>query len=148
MSLFPSFPVGPVWRKIPIPEPSFTHPQWSTPGSPHSAVSERCSTSRAPFIHLSKSLVNEPSPRFPSRAPIERDAHLQSLFYITFILLSKSPIHEPPSRFPNRAPMDTDARHQSLPLRNLLQGSQSKDEPGLHSDAKVHFCNHVQCILA
>jgi len=33
----------------------------------------------APFIHLSKSLVNEPPSRFPSGTPMERDARLQGL---------------------------------------------------------------------
>jgi uncharacterized protein (UPF0305 family) len=39
---------------------------------------------------------------------MERDACLQSLFYIAFIHISKSPIHEPPSRFPHGAPMERD----------------------------------------
>jgi hypothetical protein len=39
-------------------------------------------------------LANEPPSRFPSGYG-ERDAHIQSLFYITFIHLSKSPVHEP-----------------------------------------------------
>jgi len=67
---------------------------------------ERRSTSRAPFIHLSNSLVNEPPSRFPSGARMECDALLQGLFYITFIRLSKSPVHEPTSRFPNGAPIE------------------------------------------
>jgi hypothetical protein len=67
---------------------------------------DRRSTSRAPFIHLAKSLVNEPLSRFPSGAPIERDALVQSPFYITFIRLSKSPGHEPTPRFPNGATME------------------------------------------
>jgi len=80
-------------------------------GSPHRAPSERerRSISRSPFIHLSKSLVNELPSRFTSGAPMERDACLQSLFYITFIHLSKTAVHEPPSRFPSGAPMERDA---------------------------------------
>jgi len=36
---------------------------------------------QSPFIQLSKSPVDEPSSRFPrSRAPVKRDARLQSLF--------------------------------------------------------------------
>jgi len=55
------------------------------PGSPsQSSLRERHSTLRAPFIHLSKNLVNEPPSRFPSGAPMERDARLQSLFYTIF----------------------------------------------------------------
>jgi hypothetical protein len=41
---------------------------------------------------------------------MERDAHLQSLFYITFICLSKSPVHEPPSRFLSSVSMKRDAQ--------------------------------------
>ena len=44
---------------------------------------------RAPFIHLSKFLVDEPSSRFPKWSLMERDAHLQSLFYISFRVPSK-----------------------------------------------------------
>jgi len=44
---------------------------------------------RALFILLSKSLVDEPSNRFPSGAPVGRDACLQNLFYISFNVLSK-----------------------------------------------------------
>jgi hypothetical protein len=43
---------------------------------------------------------------FPSGAPIERDALVQSPFYITFIRLSKSPVHKPTSRFPNGVTME------------------------------------------
>ena len=67
------------------------HPR---PGSPHRATSERerereTSTSTAPFVHLSKSLVNKLPSRFPSGAPMERYALLQSLFYITLRVSSK-----------------------------------------------------------
>jgi len=47
---------------------------------------EKRSIPRASFIHLSKSLVDEPSSRFPSGAPNERDAHLKSLFYLSSIV--------------------------------------------------------------
>jgi len=50
------------------------------PGSPHRAPTKRAAPFPQPlFIHLSKSLVYEPSYKFPSGAPMERDAHLQSL---------------------------------------------------------------------
>jgi hypothetical protein len=61
--------------------------------SPHQVplreLPQRRSTPRGPFIHLSKSLVNEPPSRFPSGAPVERDTRLQSLFSITFRVLRK-----------------------------------------------------------
>ena len=50
------------------------------PGSPHRAPSEKDALFPEPsFIHLSKSLVNEPPSKFTSGAPMERDACLQSL---------------------------------------------------------------------
>jgi len=39
------------------------------PGTLHGASSERRFFHRAPFIHLSNSPVDEPSSRFPKRAP-------------------------------------------------------------------------------
>jgi hypothetical protein len=56
------------------------------PGSPvkePSALSpfrERRSTPRAPFIHLSKSLVDESPSRFPSGAPMGKDVHLVRVY--------------------------------------------------------------------
>ena len=130
-SIPPCFPkAGPLWKQAPISTDLlsifFGVPSKGTlpPGSPHRAPLERNAPLLEPsFIHLSKSTVYQPPSRFPSRTPKERDACLQSLFYITFIRLSKSPVHDPPSRFPNRAPMGRDACHQSLPLYNL-QGLQ------------------------
>jgi len=50
------------------------------PGSPHRAPSERDAPFlESSFIHLSTSPVYEPPSRFPSGAPMERDAGLQSL---------------------------------------------------------------------
>ena len=63
------------------------------PGSPYRASSERererYSKSRAPFIHLTKSLVNETPSRFPSWSQKERDACLQNYVYIIFRLPGK-----------------------------------------------------------
>jgi hypothetical protein len=50
------------------------------PGSLHRAPTQGDAPFLEPsFIHLSKPLLNEPSSRFPSGAPMERDACLQSL---------------------------------------------------------------------
>jgi len=56
---------------------------------PLSFFKERCSISRAPFNQLSKSTVDKPSSSSPNGAPMERDARLQSLFYISFRVPSK-----------------------------------------------------------
>jgi len=100
MSPLSGSPAEPLWRELPISR-AFLYTYFNVPskGPPSPSPSrfpsqcsqrerERRSTSRAPFIHLSKSLVNELPFRFPSRTPMKRDAHLQSLFYITFIRLS------------------------------------------------------------
>ena len=68
-------------------------PRFPVMKSPHQVplteLPQRRSTPRVPFIHLSKSLVNEPPSSFPSGAPVEKDSRLQSLFYITFRILRK-----------------------------------------------------------
>jgi len=78
---------------------------------------ERRSNPRAPFIHLSKSLVDEPSSRFPNGAPTERDACLQSLFYISFRVPNKGAL--PPCSF-HRAPTDRDTSPPE-PLTTISQ---------------------------
>ena len=87
-SRFPSDIKGPLWREMPI-SGAFLNVSSRVPskgalpiGPPHWASSER----NAPFLeppHVSKSLVDEPPSRFPNGAPMERDAHLQSLFYLS-----------------------------------------------------------------
>jgi hypothetical protein len=77
---------GLLWKQMPVSRAllciSFRVPSRGTlpPGSPHRAPMERDVLFLEPsFIHLSKSLVNEPPSRFPNGAPMESDAHLQSL---------------------------------------------------------------------
>ena len=98
-------------REARIPSPSleiFQDPQYRSPSrhSPLSLFRERRSTSRAPFIHLTKSLVGESPSRLPSGSPKERDAVLQSLPFITFKVPSKGAV-PPGSR--NRAHTQRDA---------------------------------------
>jgi len=84
---------------MPVSEPFLTY----LPGSPvkkPSALSlfkEKHSIPRDSFIHLSKSLVDEPTSRFPNRAPMERDARLQSPFYLSFRVRSKGALSRSPS---------------------------------------------------
>jgi hypothetical protein len=77
------------------------------PHSPHRAPSERDTLFPEPsFIHLSKSMVHKPPSRFPSGTPIERDACIQTLVYIS----SRVPRKEARSPgSPHRAPSDRDA---------------------------------------
>ena len=84
---------GPYGKRYQSPEPFLHILQGPQQGSSLSrfpsqnSYRQKTSNSRAPFSHLSKSPVYEPtpgcpnelSPRFPSEAPMERGAHLQSL---------------------------------------------------------------------
>jgi len=74
------------------------------PGSPHRATSERDAPFLEPsFIHLLKSLVYEPPFRFSSRAPMERDACLQSLHLHILRVPSKgAPLQVPLTQLPQR----------------------------------------------
>jgi len=68
---------------------------------PLTKLPQRRFTPRFPFIHLSKSLVNEPTSSFPSGTPVERDSRLQNLSYITFRALRKGPpLHVPLKEHP------------------------------------------------
>ena len=65
------------------------------PGSHHRAPSERDAPFLEPsFIHLTMSPVYEPPSRFPSGAPLERDACLQSLPLHTFRGPQRGPFGE------------------------------------------------------
>jgi hypothetical protein len=48
---------------------------------------------------------------------MERNAHLQSLFYITF----RAPVKEPPCSFPYRAPIERDAPFPEPSFKNLSE---------------------------
>jgi hypothetical protein len=77
---------------------------------------------------------------------MERDAHLQSLFYITFICLSKSPVHEPPSRFPSSVPMKRDAQ---MPITRaflyITFRVPSKGNPPPGSPHRAHIEREMLC---
>jgi hypothetical protein len=66
---------GPYGKRCPFPEPFLPILQGTQQGSPPSRFSsqsshrERCPTSRAPFSHLSKSPVDEPTPGCPAEPP-------------------------------------------------------------------------------
>jgi len=80
------------------------------PGSPHKAPSEIAPFLETSFIHLSTSLVYKPPSRFPIGAPMERDAHLQSLpLHILQGPQERSP--PPPPPFPN--PTQKTITHQT-----------------------------------
>jgi hypothetical protein len=64
---------------------------------------EERSISTASFILLSKSLVDAPLSRFPSGAPVKKDVHLQSLFYLSSRVPSKGAL--PPGSL-HRAPIE------------------------------------------
>jgi len=80
---------------------------------PRSLYRERRFIHRDPFIHLSRSPVDEPLSRFPNGALMERDARLQSLFYISFRVTSKGAL--PPGSL-KRAPIERDAPFPEYPF--------------------------------
>ena len=70
-----AYPLG-----SPVKEPSLQVPLIELPRREREREREKDALFLEPsFIHLSKSQVNKPPSRFPSGAPIERDARLQSL---------------------------------------------------------------------
>jgi hypothetical protein len=83
---------------------------------------EKHSIYRASFIHLSKSLVDEPPSRFPSGAPMERDVYLQSLFYLSFRVSSKGAL--PPGSL-HIAPIERNAPPLQ-PLSAIFQSPRQK----------------------
>ena len=108
---------GPLWREMPISRAlinisSRVPSKGALPKGPlHSLLREKCSIPRASFIRISNFLVDEPHSRFPSGAPVERDAHLQSLFYLS----SRVPIKValPPVSL-HRAPIEREAAPPEL----------------------------------
>jgi hypothetical protein len=88
-----------------------------TLGSPYRAPTERDAPFPEPSICLSKYLVNEPPSRFPSGAPMERNARLQSL---PLHNLQGPQSRSPPSRFPSQSSL----RERCSVSRALLQLSE------------------------
>ena len=106
-SRFPSVGKGPPWREMPVSGahlnissrvPSEEAPPLRPP--PWSLFRERSSIPRNPFFHLSKSLVDEPSSRFPKRGPYGKRCLSPEPFLPNF----QGPQHgSPPSRFPSQS---------------------------------------------
>jgi hypothetical protein len=69
------------------------------------------------YRFLSKSPGKQIPSRFPNRAPMERDTHLQGTFtyLLIYLFISKALRKEGHSMFPKReAPMETDAHSRAL----------------------------------
>jgi len=88
------------------------------------------------LLHV-KSLVNKPPSRFPSGAPIKRDAHLQSL---SLHILLDPQEGSPPPGSPNRAPANRDAPFLE-PSFNYLSKfpGNGTPPPGSPTDRHTHF---------
>jgi len=81
---------GPLWKQIFISSALLRMFSGSQVKEPPLQVPLTELPQREPsFIHLSMSPLYKPPSRFPSGAPMERDSHLKSLFYITFWVLRK-----------------------------------------------------------
>ena len=86
--------------------PHFLHRVPSGAPPPHEAPSmeplqrERCYIPRVPFIHLSKSPVDEPSSMFPKRGPYGKKCPPPEPF---LPILQGPQQRSPPSRFPSQS---------------------------------------------
>ena len=102
---------GPHGERRPHPETFLTYlPGSPVMGFPPEALSTKplqrqTLHSQSPFIHLSRSPVEETSSRFSNGAPMKIDASLQSIFYTSFRVPSKEAL--PPGSL-HRAPIERD----------------------------------------
>ena len=108
---------------------------------------EKRSIPRASFIRLSKCPVDEPPSIFPSVAPMERDVHFQSLFYVSSRVPSKGAL-TPGSL--HRAPIQRNAPTPE-PLFNHLSKSWVEDPPyrflGGAMEKDAHLQSHLESVL-
>ena len=122
-SRFPSVVKGPLWRETPVCR-AFLHistrvPSEGAPPHPfHGASSERerHSIPRAPFIHQSKSMVDEPSSRFPKWGPYGKSC----LSPEPFLRILKGPQQGPSLQVPFRACTERNATPPE-PLLTMYQ---------------------------
>jgi hypothetical protein len=149
--VFSNYPPGSLARKHPSRFPS------------QSSHRERCPTYRAPFSHLSKSPVDEPTPgclpeeRCPSPDPsfhnpgtpvkepsaVSLFRERQPITRAPFIHLSKSPVDKPPSRFPSEAPVEIRPVYRAF--STYPSGSPAR-EPSLQVPFTEPFSNTSQSL--
>jgi hypothetical protein len=79
---------------------------------------ERLSIPRARYIHLTKSSVDEHPSSFPNGAPMETDARLQSVFYLSSRVPSKGPL--PPGSV-HRTPIESVTPHLQIRFQPSLK---------------------------
>ena len=91
---------GPHGERCPYLETFLTYLPGPPRPPPQSLFRERCSMPRAPFIHFSKSLVDEPSSRFPERGPYGKRCPSPESF---LPILQGTQQGSPPSRFPSQS---------------------------------------------
>ena len=104
---FPSVVKGPLWRERPV-SGAFLNISSRVPikgappprPPPRSLFRERCSIPTAPFIHLSKSPLDEPSSRFPKRSPYGKRCPSPEPF---LHILQGPQQWSPPSSFPSQS---------------------------------------------
>ena len=114
--MFPSDGKWSPWREMPHPETFLTYlpgsPVKELPPrpSPQGLFKEICFIPTAPFIQLSKSLVDKPSSRFPKRGPyVKRYPSMELLLHI----LQGHKQRSPPSRFPSQSSHRERERHST-----------------------------------
>ena len=134
MSPLPGSPTGPPWReRYPSSEPSFTYPtgfpvKVPHPGSSHRAPTERDAPFLEPsFIHLYKSLVNEPLPCCPTGTLWREMSVSRAFLSINFRVPSKG---APPPGSPHRTPTDRDAPFPEPSIIRLSKSLVNEPTPG------------------
>jgi hypothetical protein len=85
---------------------------------PRSLFRERYSIPRAPFIHLSKSPVDQPSTRFPKRGPYGKRCPSPEPF---LPILQGPQQGSPPSRFPSQSSTERETLHLQSPFQPHLK---------------------------
>jgi len=136
-SKFPVYEPPPSWFQVPLRHNGAAMEREMPVSRAFLNISSRVPSNGAPPqgpLHWAPSEIDaaflEPPSRFPSRAPMERDAHLQSLFTYPPRTLAREPsLHSPfqpslkaHSRLSSWAPMKRDACPQNLPF--IIQGPQ------------------------
>ena len=127
---------GPYGKRCQFPEP-FLHilqsPQQGSPPSrfpSQSSQRERHYISRAPFNHIPKSPVDEPSSRFPKLGPYGKRCQSPQPLHI----LQGPQQGSPPSRFPSHSSHRERHHSSRVPFNHISKSPIDKSTPGCQTE--------------
>ena len=132
-SRFPSDRKGPPWREMPVSGDFLNVSSRVTSGGapprppPWSLFKERCTTPRAPFIQLSKSLVDKPSSRFPRQGPYGNRCPSPEPFLHIFQGPQQG---SPPSRLLSQSSHREGHSTSRAPFNHILKSPVDEPTPG------------------